>query len=123
VNFPPTLRTSLMIAAAAFLLSPRGSLAQDTAPSVQAPSVEAAKQQGTAPGAPIRLTLEDALGLARKNNTQYQAAVTSAGLAREDRTQARDVLLPSVVYNNSAIYTQGTGVKAGVNSPVVFHRQ
>src|SRR5712692_3658531 len=103
------LRTSLFITAAAFLLSPRGSRAQDTAPPAQLPSVETAKQQRTAAAAPVRLTLQDALDLARKNSTQFQAALTSAGLAREDRTQARDALLPSVVYNNSAIYTQSAG--------------
>jgi len=112
----------LFIAAAAFLVSPRGSLAQDTAPPAQALSIETAKQQGTAAAAPVRLTLQDALDLARKNSTQYQAALTSAGLAREDRTQARDALLPSVVYNNSAIYTQsaGPGLSKSTGIPVVF---
>jgi outer membrane protein TolC len=116
------LRTSLFIAAAAFLLSPRGSLAQGTAPPAQLPSVETAEQQRTAAAAPVRLTLQDALDLARKNSTQFQAALTSAGLAREDRTQARDALLPSVVYNNSAIYTQsaGPGLSKSTGIPVVF---
>src|SRR6266852_275564 len=116
------LRTSLFLAAAAFLLSPKASLAQDPAPPAQAPPTETAKQQGPAPAAPIRLTLQDALDRARKNSTQYQAALTSAGLAREDRTQARDALLPSVAYNNSAIYTQGTGATQAKNTgfPAVF---
>jgi len=66
-----------------------------------------ADQQGTPPsGAPLRLTLQDALERARKNSTVFQAAVTDAGLAREDRTQARDALLPSVLYNNQVIYSQ-----------------
>jgi outer membrane protein TolC len=122
VNFAPMLRTSLFIAAAAFLLSPRGSLAQDTAPTAQPPSVEMPKQQGTAAAAPVHLTLQDALDLARKNSTKYQAALTGAGLAREDRTQARDAFLPSVVYNNSAIYTQGTSFEAqsAGAAPVIF---
>jgi outer membrane protein TolC len=122
VNFAPIVRTSLFIAAAAFLVSPRGSLAQDTTPPAQPPSVETTKQQGTAAAAPVRLTLQDALDLARKNSTQYHAALTSAGLAREDRTQSRDALLPSVVYNNSAIYTQsaGAGLSKSTGIPVVF---
>lgn len=66
-----------------------------------------ANQQGTpASGAPLRLTLHDALERARKNSTVFQAAITDAGLAREDSTQARDALLPSVLYNNQAIYSQ-----------------
>jgi len=122
VNLVPTLRTSLFMAAAAVLLCPQVSFAQDAAPPAQAPVAETAKQQGTAPGAPIRITLQDALNLARKNNTKYQAAVTNAGLAREDRTQARDALLPSVAYNNSAIYTQsaGPGLTAATQVPVIF---
>ncbi len=122
MNSALMLRTSLFLAAAAFLLSPKASLAQDPAPPAQAPPTETAKQQGPAPAAPIRLTLQDALDRARKNSTQYQAALTSAGLAREDRTQARDALLPSVAYNNSAIYTQGTGATQAKNTgfPAVF---
>src|SRR6202022_159366 len=66
-----------------------------------------ADQQGTPPsGAPLRLTLQDALERARKNSTGFQGAVTDAGLAREDRTQARDALLPSVLYINQVIYSQ-----------------
>jgi outer membrane protein len=122
VNLVPTLRSSFFMAAAVVLVCPPGSFAQDAAPPPQTPPAETAKPQGTAPGAPVRLTLQDALNLARKNNTQYQAAVTTAGLAREDRTQARDVLLPSVAYNNSAIYTQsaGPGLSKNTGVPVIF---
>src|SRR5579871_2890452 len=61
-------------------------------------------------GAPRTITLQDALQRARQNDPQYRsAAVTDLGLAREDRVQARAGLLPDVNYNNSFIYTQGTG--------------
>jgi outer membrane protein TolC len=71
---------------------------------------------------PLRLTFQAALELARKNSTQFQAAVTNFGLLREDRAQARDALLPSVNYDNSAIYTQSSGALAAVPGapPVVF---
>src|SRR5450631_1865606 len=59
--------------------------------------------------APLRLAMQDALARARKNSAVYQAAVMDAGVAREDKNQARDALLPSVNYNNSAIYSQGIG--------------
>jgi outer membrane protein TolC len=63
-----------------------------------------------ASGAPLTITLQDALQRARQNDPQYRAAaVTDLGLAREDRVQARAALLPSVNYDNSFIYTQGTG--------------
>jgi outer membrane protein TolC len=72
---------------------------------------QATSPAGTAAPAqtPLRLTLQDALKRAQQNSAQFQAAVTDAALARQDRAQARDVLLPSVTYNNSGIYTQGNG--------------
>jgi outer membrane protein TolC len=63
-----------------------------------------------ASGAPLTITLQDALQRARQSDPQYRAAaVTDLGLAREDRVQTRAALLPGVNYNNSFIYTQGTG--------------
>lgn len=60
-------------------------------------------------GAPITITLQDALQRARMNDPQYRSAITDLGLAHEDRVQARAGLLPGVNYNNSFIYTEGTG--------------
>ena len=60
-------------------------------------------------GAPFTITLQDALQRARLNDPQYRSSVTDLALAREDRVQARAGLLPNVNFNNSFIYTQGTG--------------
>jgi outer membrane protein TolC len=57
----------------------------------------------------LHLTLQDALDRARRNSVAYQSAVTEAGIAHEDKKQALAALLPSVTYNNSAIYTDGRG--------------
>jgi outer membrane protein TolC len=92
---------------AALLLSCPGTAgAQETPPSASAaPSRDA--QQGPAATAPtLRLTLEDALARARKNSTQFQSAQTDAALARQDHYQSTAALLPTVTYNNQAIYTQ-----------------
>lgn len=63
-----------------------------------------------ASGAPLTITLQDALQRARQNDPQYRsAAITDVGVARGDRVQARAGLLPNLNYNNSFIYTQGTG--------------
>jgi outer membrane protein TolC len=59
--------------------------------------------------APLTITLQDALQRARLNDPQYRSALTDLGLAKEDRVQARAGLLPNVSFNNSFIYTQGTG--------------
>src|ERR1700726_4563149 len=122
------VRTALLVAAGAGLLCGENAAAQDpTAAPASAP--ETAPTQANTPtqanpptGAPMRLTLRQALDLARKNSTQFNAAVTNAGLARQDRRQAFDVLLPTVSYNNSAIYTQSAGpigAKA-TGVPVIF---
>ncbi len=66
----------------------------------------------TASGAPVTITLQDALQRARMNDPQFRSAITDLGLAREDRVQARAGMLPNLNYNNSFIYTQGTGVPA-----------
>ena len=83
--------------------------AQETpAPANTAPTRDA--QQGAPTTSPaLRLTLEDALARARKNSTQFQAALTDAGLARGDKSLARDALLPNVNYNTQYLYTQGNG--------------
>jgi outer membrane protein TolC len=69
-----------------------------------------------------RLSLQDAIDRARRNDPQYQSARTDAGIAKEDRVQARDNLLPSVAYDNSVIYTQATHTPATVIGapPVIF---
>jgi outer membrane protein TolC len=79
-------------------------------------------QQGAPPNAPDsgakanveRLGLEEAIERARRNDPQYQSAQTEAGIAKEDRVQARDGLLPGVTYNNSEVYTQANRGAVGV---------
>jgi outer membrane protein TolC len=68
----------------------------------------AAARQAAPPasGELLHLTFQQALDLARKNATQFQATVVNAGVLHEDAKQARNTLLPTVTYNNSALYTQ-----------------
>src|ERR1700688_3956790 len=77
-------------------------------PAVVAKQAQAAVASAPAPGAPVRLTLQDALALARKNEPTYQSVVTAAGVAGETRAQTRDALLPSVNFHTSALYTQSS---------------
>jgi outer membrane protein TolC len=98
---------------------------QQQEPPQQSPPSAAAPQPSTPQNGsqPLRLTFQAALKLARKNAIQFQAAITNFGLVREDKTQARDALLPSVNYNNSAIYTQSNEAIAATvpgAPPVVF---
>lgn len=76
-------------------------------PSAPVPKVAPAPTTtGQASASVQRITLKDALELARKNSTQFQSAATDAGVAREDKVQARAGLLPGVDFNTSALYTQ-----------------
>ncbi len=99
----------------------RPCVAQETNPA-PASAQQSGKPANAAATAPLRLTLQDALDRARKNSVQFQAAVTNAGIARQNSRQAFDALLPSVTYNNSAIYTQSAGpvATAATGVPVVF---
>src|ERR1700704_4178698 len=91
----------------ALLLGSRGiAAAQETAaPAGTAAAKDAQQGTPTAPPA-VRLTLEEALARARKNSTPFQLAQTDAAIARQDRFQAGAALLPTVTYNNQAIYTK-----------------
>src|SRR5689334_16789504 len=64
--------------------------------------------------APIVLTLQDAIAHAKQNLPQFLAAKTDAGLAHQDKIQARAALLPSVTYENQFLYTQGNHTTSGV---------
>jgi outer membrane protein TolC len=92
--------------AVALLSCAGNTMAQEAATPANTTPTRAAQQTASATSPTIRLTLEDALARARKNSTQFQAALTDAGLARQDRYQAGAALLPSVAYNNQAIYTK-----------------
>jgi outer membrane protein TolC len=92
---------------AALFLSCAGIAAAQESPSSAPTSAARDAQQGTPATSPTtRLTLEDALARARKNSTQFQSAQTDAAIARQDRYQAAAALLPTVSYNNQALYTQ-----------------
>jgi hypothetical protein len=68
---------------AALLLCCAGIAVAQEAPAPTNPAPTKEVQQGTpAASAALRLTLQDALALARKNSTQFQSALTDAGLAR-----------------------------------------
>ena len=77
-----------------------------------APATTVQLQQVSGPGedkAPLTITLQDALGRARKNDAQFLASATDAKIAREDVTQARNAMLPSVNNSTQFLGTQGNG--------------
>jgi len=74
------------------------------------PTNRTAQAEPAGSGAPLTITLQDALERARLNDPQYRSAITDLGVAHEDGVQARAALLPNLNYNTSFVYTQGTGV-------------
>ena len=57
----------------------------------------------------VTVNLEDAIRRAKANAPQFRAALAEAGIAREDRVQARASLLPNVSYTTGAIYSEPNG--------------
>jgi len=108
-------RHSLVLTSAALLLSAMAApqaKAQNAAPSAtDTPAPMQLKQPpGNAPsGAPITITLQDALARAKKYNAQFIASSSDAKIANEDRIQARAAMLPSASESTQYLGTQGNG--------------
>jgi outer membrane protein TolC len=100
---------SLALVAGLLLSGAWSAAAQETPAPAIAASTKDAQQSAPVAAPAVRLTLEDAIGRARKNSTQFQAAQTDAAIVGRDRYQAAAALLPTVTYNNQTIYTQGNG--------------
>lgn len=100
--------------------SPVPKLTAQSSTALNTPSAQ--QSGGPQANAPVRLTLQNALDRARINSTQFQASQTDAALARQDRFQAGAALLPSVTYNNQALYSQAAPAPVAGQSgvPVLF---
>jgi outer membrane protein TolC len=97
------LERSVFLSAIAVVLTAVSGLAQ------QSNQVLAAD----ASGAPLTLTLQDALSRARINEPNYRAALTGYGVARQNTVEARAGLLPNVSYTGQFLYDQGNGTSTG----------
>jgi outer membrane protein TolC len=87
--------------------------AQETAPAASGESqVKLVQPPGSAQaGAPIGITLKDAIDRARKNDPTFLAATLDARSAHEDRLQARNAMLPTITASVQYLGTQGNGGK------------
>jgi outer membrane protein TolC len=63
---------------------------------------------------PQVVTLADAIEQAHRVDSRFQSAMIDAKLAHEDRTQARNAILPTISYNTQALLTQGNGGRTTV---------
>ncbi|HLH30118.1 MAG TPA: TolC family protein, partial [Terriglobia bacterium] len=72
------------------------------------PPLQFAHPQGQA-APPQVITLQDALDRAKKFDGTVQSAISDAAVAREDRAQAKQSLLPSVIETTQYLGTQGNG--------------
>jgi outer membrane protein TolC len=96
----------LALAAAAVLLCAAGAGAQEA----PVPALPALAHLEGPSGAPLTLTLQDALQRARQNETQFQTVSADAALAREDRAQAKAGLLPVFSFTTQYLGNQANGV-------------
>jgi outer membrane protein TolC len=89
--------------AIALLLGAAMGAGAQTAP---VPSPSLAHPEGPA-GAPLVVTLADALQRAKQNEPAFLAAAAEAAMAREDRVQAKAGMLPAFSYSTQYIGNQG----------------
>lgn len=67
-------------------------------------------QAPAANGAPLTLTLSDALARAQKNSPDFQRALASVKIAHGNQVQARAAMLPSISNTTQYLNTQGNGI-------------
>ena len=86
--------------------------AQDTS---EQPQIQLMQPPGpNQAGAPITLTLQDAIERARKNDVQFRSALADAKDAKEDRIQARNAVLPTISYTSQALLAEGNGGRTSI---------
>src|SRR5689334_14870879 len=95
-------RTVCAVLFAAAALSGGGARAQEPP---AAPPLQLVQPEGAA-GAPIVITLSDALERAKANDATFLASATDAAAAREDRIQAKASLLPALSHTTQYLGTQ-----------------
>jgi outer membrane protein TolC len=103
VAFPLGLSLLLALAATRVCAQDKPEAPQPQSQPAAGPTVSPQAPSATQP---VEVSLARAIELARTNSTVYNAALIEASSAREDRTQARDALLPQLTFNNQYLYTQ-----------------
>ncbi|MDQ2842332.1 MAG: TolC family protein [Acidobacteriota bacterium] len=67
---------------------------------------------------PTVVTLDEALHLAEANEPNFRASLAASGIARLDKSIAVSALLPSAVYHNQYLYTQGNGSSSRIGQTI-----
>lgn len=87
-----------------------GQAPASTSPGAPSSTSAVAQAAGTAGSASTSIfALTDAMSRANVSNTDYNIALTESGVAIADRAIARAAVLPTVIYHNQFLYTEGTG--------------
>ena len=74
--------------------------------------------QAASSQAPTVVTLDEALRMAEANEPTFRASLADSGVARLDKSIAVSALLPSAVYHNQYLYTQGNGSSSRIGQTV-----
>ena len=78
-------------------------------PQTQTPPLALVHPEGLS-GAPLVVTLQDALDRAKRNDGPFQSSVADAEIAREDRVQAKSALLPALSHSTQYLGNSPNGV-------------
>ena len=103
-------RFTLVLGLAAVTILPfSNALAQESPAAQKEATSEVKFIQPSTQGAPVNITLKDALERARKLDPTLVGAVSDAKSAHEDRLQARNAMLPQFTGTSAYLNTQGDG--------------
>jgi outer membrane protein TolC len=111
-NKPAIARVHLIAAAViAICMCAASAMAQST--SMTADVASGAQTSAQAPatnGAPLTLTLADALARAQQNSPDFQRALSAVKIAHGNQVQARAAMLPTISGLSQYLNTQGNGI-------------
>ena len=84
--------------------------AQDALGATVTENTQAAAQPAAPNGAPLTLTLSDAIARAQKNSPDFQRAFAAVKIAHGNQVQARAAMLPTISGLTQYLNTQGNGI-------------
>ncbi len=86
--------------------------------SARSPFPSALRAQASASQTATVVTLDEALRLAEANEPTFRASLADSAVARLDKSIAVSGLLPSAVYHNQYLFTQGNGSSSRIGQTI-----
>ena len=109
-------RNVWLLAGSCAVLLAFGSVTRAQAQDTALPTAGQSSSSSPSSNQPVVVTLDEAIRRAQANEPNYVSAAAGNRIAQLDRSIARSGLLPSVVYLNGYLYTQGNGLPNAVST-------